>query len=121
MPLIAFFMHFVLKYGGISLDNLVNEERVFNSNCQSQVLLSHIKKTTGHEFLTENIDLANEAGEVLDLASKGKEYAIKYLEPRSTLYLVKVVVDDEDGVISYVALQEEAAREKIKFASLDGF
>ena len=111
-------MHFVLKYGGILILSLVNEERVFNSNCQSQVLLSHIKKSTGHEFLTESIDLANEAGEVLDLASKGKEYAQRYLEPRSILFLVKVVVDDEDGGITYVALQEEAAREKIKFARL---
>jgi hypothetical protein len=54
-------------------------------------MLSHIRKTCGYESVVENLDLASESGEVMDLTSKGKEYAKKYLELRATYILVKVV------------------------------
>jgi hypothetical protein len=53
------------------------------------VLLGYIKKTCGYE--QDNIDLASETGEVIDLASKPKEYARKYVEPRGSYILVKCV------------------------------
>ena len=67
-----------------------NEEKLVNPNCLSAVMLSHIKKTCGYSEITENIDLASEAGEVMDLVSKPREYAKKFLEPRTTYVLVKV-------------------------------
>ncbi len=62
-----------------------------NPNVLSSVLLSHIRKSCGFESVTEAIDLASESGEVIDLASKGKEYAKKYLEPRTTYIPVKII------------------------------
>lgn len=62
-----------------------------NPNCLSAVLLNHIRKTCGFLEVQEHLDLASESGEVMDLASKPKEYAKKYLESRSTYILVKVI------------------------------
>ncbi|KAJ3307099.1 hypothetical protein HDV03_002610 [Kappamyces sp. JEL0829] len=79
-------------------------------------MLSHIRKTCGFENVAENLDLASESGEVMDLASKGKEYARKYLEPRTSYILVKVIGDEsEDSSPTYVPLLDNAA-EKIKFS-----
>lgn len=71
----------------------MDEERIFNPNCLSAVFLSHIKKTCVNpsENNIESIDLANENGEVMDLASKPKEVAKKFLEERAYYILVKVV------------------------------
>ena len=39
----------------------------------------------------DTLDLATDSGEVLDLPGRAREYARRYLEPRGTYYLVKVV------------------------------
>ncbi|ORZ40011.1 hypothetical protein BCR44DRAFT_1496204 [Catenaria anguillulae PL171] len=96
---------FTVKYG----DN--NAERLFNTNCMNTVLLSHIKHALELDF-AEPVDLATDAGDILDLISKPKEYARKSIEPRSVCTLLKVVKDDEDGSIVYVPLAESAALEK---------
>ncbi|KAJ3326217.1 hypothetical protein HDV06_000093 [Boothiomyces sp. JEL0866] len=77
-------MFVTIKYGA-------EEEKIVNPNCLSAVLLNHIRKTCGYENVVENLDLASESGEVMDLASKPKEYAKKFLEARSTYILVKVI------------------------------
>lgn len=91
-------MFVTIKYGGTRqikdysiLIEIADEERIVNPNVLSSVLLSHIRKSCGFESITENLDLASENGEVVDLSSKGKEYAKKYLEPRNTYIVVKVV------------------------------
>lgn len=71
-----------------------------NPNVLSSVLLNHIRKTCGFEGIQENIDLASESGEVVDLVSKGKEYAKKYLEPRTTYIPVKVIGGEARLVLS---------------------
>lgn len=40
----------------------------------------------------EYIDLATEAGDIIDLVSKGKENGKRYLEARMTFILIKVVL-----------------------------
>lgn len=79
----------IVRYGD-------NQEKIINANCQSAVLLGHLKKSCGFSSLAEPLDLSTEAGEVLDLQSKPREYASKFIEPRSTCILVKVIRDDED-------------------------
>ena len=99
----------IVKYGS-------NEERLCNPNCLSVVLLSHVKKSCGFESLSENIDLATESGEVLDLISKPKEVAKKFLEARGTYILVKVVGDDVDeSSPSFIPLLDSAIN--VKFSS----
>ena len=87
-------------------------------------MLNHIRKTCGYEGVSENLDLASESGEVMDLSSKGREYAKKYLEPRASYILVKVVGgltcniikdETEENSPSYIPLLDNAA-EKIKFS-----
>jgi hypothetical protein len=75
------------------LSNLAQEERLFNPNCLCIVLLNHIRKTCGYGDQNPPIivDLASETGEVMDLVNKPKELAKKYLEPRGTYILLKVV------------------------------
>jgi hypothetical protein len=91
-----------VKYGA-------NEEKLVNPNCLSTVLLNHIKKTCGFEHLLEAIDLATESGEVIDLNSKPKEYAKKYLEPRCNYVLIKVMGDDsEESTPTFVSLLEQS-------------
>ena len=87
-----------------------NEEKILNPNCLSAVLLSHIKKSCGFETLLEPIDLCSaETGEVVDLISKPKEYAKKYLEPRGSYVLLKVIGDDsEESSSTFVSLLESS-------------
>eukprot|EP00842_Homolaphlyctis_polyrhiza_P006712 jgi/Hompol1/7041/HPOL_001911-RA len=99
----------VIKYGA-------NEEKLVNPNCLSAVLLNHVKKTCGFAELVENIDLASESGEVMDLVSKPREYARKFLEPRTSYILVKVIGDETDESSPvYVPLLDQVG-EKIKFS-----
>ena len=99
----------IVRYGA-------NEEKLVNPNCLNTVLLSHIKKSCGFEGLKENVDLASENGEVMDLLSNPKEYAKKYLEPRGSYILVKVLGDEnvEESTPSFVSLLDQQAG--IKFA-----
>ena len=86
--------HYIKQYTNIyqhHIPILANEERLLNPNCLNSVLLTHIRRTCGYSELAENIDLATENGEVMDLVSKPKDYAKKYLEPRTCYILVKVV------------------------------
>lgn len=87
-----------------------NEEKILNPNCLSSVLLSHIRKACGFETLLESIDLCSaESGEVVDLLSKPKEYAKKYLEPRGIYILIKVAGDDsEESTATFVSLLESS-------------
>ena len=87
-----------------------NEEKILNPNCLSAVLLSHIKKSCGFDTLVEPIDLCSaETGEVVDLISKPKEYAKKYLEPRGSYVLLKVIGDDsEESSSTFVSLLESS-------------
>jgi hypothetical protein len=87
-----------------------NEEKLLNPNCISSVLLSYIKKNCGFEELAEPIDLCSaETGEVVDLISKPKEYAKKYLEPRGAYILLKVIGDDsEESTPTFVSLLESS-------------
>ncbi|KAJ3261977.1 hypothetical protein HK103_003820 [Boothiomyces macroporosus] len=102
-------MFVTIKYGA-------EEEKLVNPNCLSAVLLNHIRKTCGYENVVENLDLASESGEVMDLASKPKEYAKKFLESRATYILVKVMGDETDeSSPSYIPLLDNAA-DKIKFS-----
>ncbi|KAI8923208.1 hypothetical protein BC831DRAFT_472347 [Entophlyctis helioformis] len=99
----------VVKYGA-------NEEKLVNPNCLCAVLLNHVKKTCGFTELIENIDLASESGEVMDLVSKPREYARKFLEPRSNYILVKVVGDESDeSSPTYMPLLDQTG-DKIKFS-----
>ncbi|KAJ3291721.1 hypothetical protein HK104_005859 [Borealophlyctis nickersoniae] len=122
-----------VKYGA-------NEDRLVNPNCLSSVLLHHIKRACGFDHLIENVDLASETGEVIDLASKPKEYAKKYVEGRASYILVKVIGENaalsllspfmtqahlnhtdetEDSSPTYVSLLEQTGAEKIKFSVLN--
>ena len=114
-----------------------NEERLANPNCLCSVLLHHIKRACGFENLIENVDLASETGEVIDLVSKPKEYARKYVEGRGNYILVKVmggkglisacciegtvvfehasIDESEDSSPTYMSLLEQTG-EKIKFS-----
>ncbi|KAJ3216086.1 ddb1 and cul4 associated factor 7 [Dinochytrium kinnereticum] len=82
-----------------------NDEHLVNPNCLCSVLLSHIKKTCGFQDLAENIDLASETGEVVDLVSKPREYAKRFLEPRANYIVVKVV-----GVLNPTQRQRSKAK-----------
>ncbi|OAJ37137.1 hypothetical protein BDEG_21200 [Batrachochytrium dendrobatidis JEL423] len=87
-----------------------------NPNCLGAVMLSHIKKSCGYADISENIDLASETGEVVDLVSRPREYARKFLEPRGSYILVKVIGDEmEDSSPTYISLLDQAG-EKIKFS-----
>ncbi|KAI8853740.1 hypothetical protein BC829DRAFT_382030 [Chytridium lagenaria] len=99
----------VVKYGA-------NEEHLVNPNCLCSVLLSHIKKTCGFHDLSENVDLASETGEVVDLVSKPREYAKRFLEPRANYIVVKVVGEEtEESSPTYVSLLDQVG-DRIKFA-----
>ncbi|KAI9222450.1 hypothetical protein BC828DRAFT_26333 [Blastocladiella britannica] len=91
---------FTIKYG----DNL---ERLFNCNCINTVLLGHIKTALELDF-PEQIDLFTDAGDMLDLHSKPKEYAKKYIEPRMVCTLVKIVKDEDGGPTRFVPLSDSA-------------
>lgn len=49
-----------------------------------------MKKTCGYARTVENVDLASETGEVMDLMGKGRENARRFLEPKGNYILVKV-------------------------------
>jgi hypothetical protein len=103
-------MFVTVKYGA-------DEEKLMNPNVLCAVFLNHLRKTCGLDNVTENLDIASETGEVMDLSSKPKEYAKKFLEPRSTYILVKVIGEEtEDASPTYIPLLDSAA-DKIKFAS----
>ncbi|KAJ3052040.1 hypothetical protein HK097_006952, partial [Rhizophlyctis rosea] len=103
----------------ISIRYGANEERLANPNCLCSVLLHHVKRACGFEHLIENVDLASETGEVIDLVSKPKEYARKFVEGRASYILVKVIGDEsEDSSPTYVSLLEQTG-EKIKFSVLN--
>ncbi|KAI8898129.1 hypothetical protein BC833DRAFT_620582 [Globomyces pollinis-pini] len=96
-------MFITVKYGA-------EEEKIFNPNCLSAVLLNHIKHTCGFE--NEILDLASETGEVMDLA----KYAKKFLESRSSYILVKIIGDEtEESSPTYIPLLDNAL-DKIKFS-----
>ncbi|TPX65590.1 hypothetical protein SpCBS45565_g05057 [Spizellomyces sp. 'palustris'] len=100
-----------VKYGA-------NEERLVNPNTLASVLLHHLKTSCGFSHLLENVDLASETGEVIDLQSKSKEYAKKYLDGRATYILVKVIGDETDeSAPTYVSLLEQQGGEKLKFSA----
>ncbi|KAJ3360941.1 hypothetical protein GGF32_007874 [Allomyces javanicus] len=104
---------FTVKYGD-------NDERLFNSNCLNTVLLGHIKAALKLTF-SEPVDLALDSGDVLDLASKPREYAKKYIEPRAVCTLLKVVqasgmADEDDGGTAYVPLLDNAAADRFRVA-----
>ncbi|KAL2916866.1 hypothetical protein HK105_203645 [Polyrhizophydium stewartii] len=99
----------VVKFGA-------NDEKLVNPNCLCAVLLNYVKKSCGFNELPENVDLASESGEVMDLVSKPREYARKFLEPRNSYILVKVLGDDsDDSSPTYLPLLDQVG-EKIKFA-----
>ncbi|KAJ3083457.1 hypothetical protein BCR33DRAFT_717478 [Rhizoclosmatium globosum] len=99
-----------VKYGAGS-------EKLVNPNCQTAVVLSYIKKTCGFSNLTTPIDLATENGEVVDLNSKTKEIAKKYLDDRKTYIPVKVIGEfSEETVPTYVPLLDLPADTKLKFS-----
>jgi hypothetical protein len=94
------------------------EEKIVNPNCLCAVLLNHIRKVCNLESIPENLDLASESGDVVDLVSKPKEYAKKYLEPRTVYILVKVIGDDtDDSNFTYVPMLD-SAQDKIKFSGI---
>ena len=97
----------------------LNEEYIFNSTCLSNVLLSHIKKTLGAEHTQTIIDLASENGDVVDLLGKGPQYANKFLDPRTTYIVVRVVEDDSDATPIYTAFGEVGDKIKFHCISLD--
>ncbi|KAJ3414756.1 hypothetical protein HDV05_006095 [Chytridiales sp. JEL 0842] len=100
-------------------DSVANEEKLLNPNCLSSVLLSHIKKTCGFSDLPEPIDLASETGEVVDLVSKPKEYAKRFLEQRTSYILVKVIGEEtEESTPTYISLLDNPEK-PIKFAVLN--
>ena len=111
-------MFVTVKYGGKWKITVAEEEKIVNPNCLCAVLLNHIRKTCGYENIPENLDLALESGEVMDLASKPKEYAKKFLEPRNTYILVKVVGEEtDDSTPTYLPLLDSAT-DKIKFSGI---
>ncbi|KAJ3345534.1 hypothetical protein HDU83_003952 [Entophlyctis luteolus] len=58
--------------------------------------------------VSDHIDLATESGEVIDLSSKPKEYAKKFLEPRQSYILVRVIGEEtDDGPATYIPLLEQ--------------
>ncbi|KAI8822929.1 uncharacterized protein EV422DRAFT_522722 [Fimicolochytrium jonesii] len=73
-----------VKYGA-------NEERLANPNVLSSVLLNHLKTACGFGDMPENVDLASETGEVIDLINKQKDYAKRYVDARGSYILVKVL------------------------------
>ncbi|TPX49176.1 hypothetical protein SeMB42_g02702 [Synchytrium endobioticum] len=85
----------------------------------ASVLLNHIKKHP-HVIKSlgpiDSIDIASEAGEVVDLLAKGRDYAKKFLDPRSTYVLVKVIGADEsgDGEVQYIPLCDQLG-DRVKF------
>ncbi|KAJ1499233.1 hypothetical protein HMI56_004506, partial [Coelomomyces lativittatus] len=96
---------FIVKLGD-------NEDRLFNTQCTNGVLLSHIKKSIN---VLDTIDLATETGEVLELLTKPKEYARKYIEPRSICTIVKVVQpENEEDEASYIPLFDHVNIEKLR-------
>ena len=96
----------------------LNEEYIFNSSCLSTVLLSHIKKTLGAEHTQTIIDLASENGDVVDLLSKGPQYAHKFIDTRSTYIVVRVVEDESDASTPiYTAFGDFG--DKTKFHGID--
>ncbi|KAH6570255.1 hypothetical protein BASA50_011293 [Batrachochytrium salamandrivorans] len=99
----------IVKYGA-------NKEKLVNPNCLGAVLLGHIKKSCGYNDLVESVDLASESGEVMDLISRPREYARKFLESRASYILVKVIGDESDDFSpTYIPLLDMAG-EKVKFS-----
>ncbi|TPX34821.1 hypothetical protein SmJEL517_g02558 [Synchytrium microbalum] len=102
-----------LKYGA-------GEEMLLNPNCMASVLLNHIKKNAdvikSVGAIHEPIDIATESGEVVDLMGKAREYAKKYVDPRATYVLVKIVGADESGEAEaqYIPLCDQLG-ERVKF------
>jgi len=103
-------MFVIVKYGQ-------EQEIMVNPNCNSNAFLSYIRKACGYESLPEQLDLASENGEVMDLCSKRQEYAKKALEQRGSYILVKVVDDDETV---YLPLLDSAQSQKFSIANAQG-
>ena len=85
------------------IHRIVNQELIVNTNCLTPVLLDYIKKACGYEGILGNkeyLDLASETGEIMDLGSKGREYAKKFLDARASYILIKVVVGTAVSLIS---------------------
>lgn len=95
MPIIT------IKYGA-------SQELLCNSNVTVQVLLGYVKKQCQFDF-AEPIDLATEAGEVLDLNSKSKEYAVKHMEKGVLNYIAVKIVDEESGDLSHIPLLDSVS------------
>ncbi|KAJ3064961.1 hypothetical protein HDU98_011647 [Podochytrium sp. JEL0797] len=103
-------MPFITVKYGAGLEKLVNPD------CQSIVVLSFIKKACGFSHFFSPIDLATEAGEVLDLNSKPREVAKKYLDDRKCYIPVKVIGEfSEDVCPTFLPLLDLPADSKIKF------
>lgn len=89
-----------------------------NPDCLSVVLMGYIRKVCGFENLLDNLDLASESGEVMDLLSKGRDYATKILDDKASYILVKVIGDDlEDTSPSYVSLLDTTS-DKLRFLGI---
>jgi hypothetical protein len=100
--------YIIVKYGD-------NNEKIFNPNCISAVLLAFIKLSCGFDGEVYQVDLATESGEVIDLANHAKEYAKKYLDDSRAYILVKISGAEEDNSVTYSPLLEHTP-EKLKFA-----
>ena len=80
-----------------------------------------MKQACGFAHLNAPIDLASEAGEVLDLQSRPREYAKKFLEPRGIYVLCKYNTDVEDQTQpSYTPLLETASDANFKPVKFSG-
>ncbi|KAI9345262.1 hypothetical protein BDR26DRAFT_156121 [Obelidium mucronatum] len=92
-------------------------EKIVNHNCQANVVLSYIKKSCGLSNLTAPIDLATESGDVVDLNSKARDYAKRFLDDRKSYIVVKVVGEfTDDATPTYTSLLDLPADTKLKFA-----
>ncbi|XP_066281727.1 uncharacterized protein CXorf65 homolog [Branchiostoma lanceolatum] len=73
-----------------------NKSEIFNPKCRVLLLLKAIRDKCGCEH-GDTIDLADETGEVMELASHPGDYASNYLPERATFILIKVEKECEGG------------------------
>ncbi|KAJ3010963.1 UNVERIFIED_CONTAM: hypothetical protein HDU68_001880 [Siphonaria sp. JEL0065] len=106
--------YITIKYGDAKTAGC---EKLVNHNCQANVVLAYIKKTCGFSSLSVPIDLASENGEVLDLNSKNRDSAKRYLDDRKAYIPVKVIGEfTDDATPTYLPLLDLPADTKLKFA-----
>ncbi|XP_078590885.1 uncharacterized protein LOC144870500 isoform X2 [Branchiostoma floridae x Branchiostoma japonicum] len=96
-----------------------NKSEIFNPKCRVLLLLKAIRDKCGCEH-GDTIDLADETGEVMELANHPGDYASNYLHERATFILIKVEkCEGSEEDVRYLPLYKGTGLSKTFLARLN--